>query len=350
MGGNPDRFKFLKRQDLNNTMAKIIQNNRQVNIPPKKVLSNFPLDKLAQLTPAPSINSFESTRLTLKKRAKAKFFTNSYTMALASLKSGLQKSYNNTVYGCSTYLEQKGNKITGHYCNNRWCVVCNRIRTAKLINGYGRILTDLPDKQFVSLTVPNVNATELRATIKEMTYTFQLITKAFRKQGVYVIGLRKLECTYNPITRLYHPHFHFIIKGVDVAKKVVCEWLKRYPKASFKAQDIKPTYSNKGSIMELFKYFSKIITKDEVNVYALDKIFTAMQGLRVYQPLGIKKVSEEVEEVIAEIVTDLKEAETTWRWEQNDWIDVNTGECLTGYTPDDAMLTLVNKKIKVLRE
>ena len=301
------------------------------------------LDKLAQLVPfAPVVNP-KNTVQTLGKRAKAKYFTNSYTKKLATLKSPLQKSYNNTVYGCSNLLTQTGNKLTSHYCNNRWCVVCNRIRTAKQINGYKPPLEKLNDKQFVTLTIPNVSGETLRETIKDMTKTFQNIMKQFHKKKISFVGLRKLECTYNDKQNNFHPHFHCIIEGKEIAGLLLNEWLKRYLSSVKEAQHIRP--ADDGSILEMFKYFAKILTDGVVYVNALDVIFQAMRNLRVYQPFGIHKVSEEIEELQAQTIEDLKKAEKSWSWIDNDWVDKTTGEMLTGYEPDDTMKRII-KNIK----
>jgi hypothetical protein len=176
-----------------------------------------------------------------------------------------------------------------------------------------------------------------------MTHQFQLILKEFRKDKVKVIGLRKLECTYNPIRNDFHPHFHLLVSGKHIAEQIVLDWLKRYPTANRKAQDIRK--ADNGSVMELFKYFSKIITNKSIHVNALDTIFQAMRGLRVYQPIGIKKVSEEIEEIDSQIYEELEKAEKVWDWIDIDWIDTNTGECFTGYTPDDRIKQLVEKNI-----
>jgi len=300
-----------------------------------------PLDKLAQLTPCTCSDNSINTVKTLQKRAKAKYLTNAYTIQLAKLKTPLQKSYNNTIYGCSNLLEQTDNKIKGHYCKNRWCIVCNRIRTAQLINGYKAVLENLPERYFVTLTVPNVKAEILRSTIKEMTQTFQNVRKCLQKKKIYIKGLRKLECTYNAIRGDFHPHFHFIVSGKANAEILLKEWLKRYPDANERGQNIRE--ANDGSFLELFKYFSKIITNKVIYIKALDIIFNSMQGLRVYQPLGIKKVSEEIEEIQTQIIEDLKSAEKIWTWIEgaNDWIDKETGECLTNYEPDEFTKTLI---------
>ena len=305
----------------------------------KKTISEGSLDKLAQLSPPEN----ENTLLSLRKRAKAKFFTNSYTRALASLKSPLQKSYNNTIFGCANLLKQTDNKITGSYCNNRWCVVCNRIRTAKLINGYQKSLDELPDKHFVTLTIPNVSGQLLGATILLMIKKFTNLRKYLHKKGIKIVGLRKIECTYNPITNTFHPHFHLIVSTRMIAEIMQQEWLKRYPDAKEIAQDIRP--AENGYHLELFKYFTKIISKDAIYISALDCIFQSMKGLRVFQSMGIKKVTEEIEELQSQTIEDLKEAEKTWTWLDNDWIDYETGELLTNYKPEESMLRLIKEKL-----
>jgi hypothetical protein len=78
-----------------------------------------------------------------------------------------------------------------------------------------------------------------------------------------------------------------------------------------------------------------------------------MQGKRVYQPFGrIKKQAPDVKEDIGELITEeieeLKEADTTYIWVRpaHDYININTGELLTGYTPTETD----EKRIKSIRK
>jgi len=323
-----------------NFLTMQIYDKKRLNQPHK---NTFPLDKLAQLANHSNSDTYNGQNLAnLNKRARAKYMTNSYTVALASLKSPLQKSYNNTVYGCVTTILQKENKLTSTYCKNRWCLVCNRIRTAKLISGYLPQLENIDNKYFVTLTIPNVTGAELRKSIQGMTKTFQVINKSFAYQDNKLVGIRKLECTYNPIRGDFHPHFHLLIQGKENAEILLTDWLKRYPQARIQGQDIRK--ADNSSVYELFKYFTKIISNKAIYIQPLDIIFQAMRNLRVYQSFGIQMISDEIEELQSELYTDIIKCDKIWTWLEQDWIDFETGELLTGYIPDESLIKIMKNK------
>jgi plasmid rolling circle replication initiator protein Rep len=288
------------------------------------------LDKLAQLRKT----VFEK----LKKRAKSKFITVGFIYDLINIHSPLEKSYWNTIHCVENlFYNPENNKITGKYCNNRWCLVCNRIRTAKLLNGYMGEISKFQDKTFLTLTIPNVQDNVLEDSIKEMARNFrEILNNVARKQKIKIDGIRKIECTYNLTRNDFHPHYHVLIDGREKAEFMQREWLKRYPDANIKAQDIRPADDN--SIKELFKYFTKIVSKTDRNskneypvlIEPLDKINIAFYGKRVFQSFGkVKKQSEEVEEIQAEDIGSILEG-NIWEWvqDQSDWVS-EYGECLT---------------------
>lgn len=307
----------------------------------RPISAPFLLDTLAQLaTPAPD-KGLRGGKSVLLKRARSKYITNNITLKLADLDNARKKSYYNTFH-CCRQMVQQGKKVTSKYCNNRWCLTCNRIRTAKLVNGYMKpLLQEMEDKYFVTLTIPNVPAEMLSETLDTMHSTFRAIMKTFEKQekrsvGIKkrLVGIRKLETTFNPAAGTFHPHYHNVVEGKETAEALVDEWLKRYPDANRAAQNVKP--ADAGSVMELFKYFTKIATNKVVHIQALDTIIAAMRGRRVFQAMGIKKnVSEDIEELRSQIYADLEEREAFWTWIEggSDWVDGSTGEMLTGYVP-----------------
>lgn len=312
------------------------------------------LDKLVQLSPRgdgeADFQLNKSTgvedRRALLKRARSKYFTNAIVSCLVALDSPLKSKYVNTL-NCCTTLTKRGEKVTGNYCKNRWCMVCNRIRTAQLIKKYSPVLQEWENKCFVTLTVPNIKGKRLRRELERMQYQLKLIRQKFHKRKVKFSGVRKLEVTYNPNRDDYHPHYHFIIEGEEVGRELLREWLERFPEAKRKAQDVRE--ADNETVMELFKYFTKVITPTskavsgvEVNgqiIYpaALDVIFQSVRGLRTYEHFGFKVAKEEGEEEVEEgkEVSGEEVEVSVYQWEQSghDWVNKETGEVLTGYAP-----------------
>lgn len=301
------------------------------------------LDKLAQLAQAP-IDGHSKGVKNLQKKARSKFLTNALTVRLLAINSPLHKSYTNTLY-CASTMVQKGKTLTSSYCGNRWCIQCNRIRTAKLLNGYFDALQALQDPQFVTLTIPNVSGDILRYTIEKMQYTaYSLIHKwQSRHKENKINGVRKIECTYNPSSHTFHPHFHIIVGKKEHAQYIVDQWLKAFPTAQKIAQDIRPCTSQQ-SILELFKYFTKVLTnKHEFYATQMDVIFQAMRRKRVYQPFGnIHPVIEAIEDIQAEEYENLVDDDRVWVWFEHDWVDEETGECLSGYKPSAPFNSLID--------
>ena len=304
-------------------------------------------------------DSTTGTRENYRKRCKAKFSQNRLIQSLIKLDSPLRGRYEQTQF-CSWTLLQNGNTLTAKYCKQRWCKVCNRNRTGKLIAGYEKEILAMPDPQFVTLTVPNVPAEKLRETMQEMLADVRRIQDLRRKNKQPLIkAIRKLECTYNVDSNTYHPHFHFIVHNWYQAYDLVNAWLKRHSDAIWKGQDIKPATKP----IELFKYFAKLTSKSKTDTItikgkkiirdewhypqALDIIFQAIDGIRIIQPMGgIKIINDDLEDVeaIEMEAGEITEDKTLWKWTRIetepgkytfDWVDIFTGEMLTEYIPTD---------------
>lgn len=335
-------------------------------------------------------------RKTLRKRARRKYLTDGYIGALVDAaklneESSLTKSYWNTYHCARTLTLQSDGNITGAYCKNRWCLVCNAIRTAQLIKRYGETLDGWPDKYFVTLTIPNVEAENLPHALDLMSDLFLKCKETLKKRGQRgqcpaFEGLRKLEVTYNPERNDFHPHYHVIVSTKEAARQLYNLWLKGWTKKRWnkggaiygrsyadiygelspKAQDLKPATQN--ATLELFKYFTKVIQgsgKAGRVVYAdaLDKIFNAVKGKRVFQPFGFTtpevELTAEEKQAAVEGAEPYALAEYTWDKEKTDWaidglaVDPETGEVieaaeqLTGYTPGDALKDLIETKILI---
>lgn len=285
----------------------------------------------------------------LIKRAKAKYSQKDLMKYMSRMDTPFAAKYQNTI-SCSSFIFQDGNVLTSRYCKNRWCKICNRIRTAKLLKGYSDVILQMDQPQFVTLTIQNVLVENLQASIKEMLKTVKLIQDLRRKKKQVLLRcIRKLECTYNATENTYHPHFHFIIEGKQAANDLLSAWVNRYPDhiVNIKGQDIRPA----DKPIELFKYFAKLTAKHESDTFsfvgdkvirneyhypeALDLIFRCIENFRVIQTMGgIRMVKDDIEEVDAQEYKDIKIKRTLWLYHINDWFDTYTNETLTGYVPN----------------
>ena len=276
----------------------------------------------------------------LLKRARSKYLSYGLSVNLKQNNpdSPLNKSYFGSML-CSGIMRQEGQKLITTYCKQRWCAVCNRIRTAKAISGYLPVIRCLDDLYFVTLTKKTVKAIDLKESIDLMNKTWRQITNTVIRKKTLFQGVRKAECTIRP-NNLYHYHFHIIISGKHNAEWLVKNWLKRMGDlADGKAQDCRK--ADEQSLKEIFKYFTKLTASDkqgERKLYdysRMDVIFQAMRNRRVFQPFGgLRILSEDIEDINGQDFECLEEAEQVWKWHSEDWIN-DLGECLTGYKPSE---------------
>jgi hypothetical protein len=317
---------------------------------PSKEGGRLVLDTSEQLPPD-TTQAFNPK--TLEKRARAKFITNIVAFPLSKLRSPLEKAYKLTER-CSSQLTETPGKLTGLYCGCRWCLVCSRIRTARLITGYMPAIEAMEEKWFLTLSRPNVTAAALEEEIQYYLSTARLIQRHLReKRKLKYSSLRKIECTYNDEANTYHPHFHFIFDSQEAAQAYLDQWLDRNPTALLnKGNQLKKADNN--SCMELFKYFTKVVSKTKtrnkadqavsnyrIHLGALDTMFVAMRAVRTFQPCGvIKAVSEEIE---PEQALESGRAEVNFhKWMGHDWVNEATEQLLTGYVPAPGIQDIEN--------
>lgn len=280
-----------------------------------------------------------------KRRALAKVINTAFIYDLIDLKNENQDKYWDT-WHCSNRIEKEGKTLKSKYCGNRWCVICNRIRTAKAINHYIEEFFKMKDPQFVTLTQISCKEWELKDTIDFMIKDVGNIVRNGRtRYGLDIKALRSLECNYNEETDTYNPHFHILVDGEEVANFIKEKWVKQRKDLRDPKQQVIKT-ADENSFLELVKYCTKFIGKDgKFNAYALDKIYSAMKGRRLLQPIGIKKHTpasiEEIEGIQSQEVDFLEEGFQVFTWDKEsaDWVSPD-GEVLADFEP-----TLKQKKI-----
>lgn len=239
---------------------------------------------LKKITKLKALNRFISSRL---------YYNNP--------ESPLRKGYRNSIH-CQGVLTVNDGTITSAYCKNRWCPICNRNKTAELINKYLPTLDKEIELYFITLTRPNVSGDALKCEIEDILSILRKILNSYTSRKFInkgVIGIRKLECTYNAESNTFHPHFHLLVSDREFSKYIRDRWLKLNSTAKRIAQKVKKADGKKGTYLEIFKYFTKLLAKDKATnkVYFdpinMDIIFKAMKGHRVFQPIGKLKAIQD---------------------------------------------------------
>ncbi len=273
------------------------------------------------------------SRQNLTRRNQSKFLTNRLMFHLMKLGSGNESRYRDTYY-CSNTILVDGGVAKSKFCKRRWCTICNRIRTADLVQKYMPTVDSWQDKRFLSLTVKNMPRENLSFSLNKMQADFVKIKDNLRKNyNTKLVGIRKLEITYNRQADEYHPHFH-LITSRDHSDFIINKWLEHNPTAKIDCQDSRP--ANKDSCFELFKYFTKLTSnssKDKtITAEALDTIFSSVDGRRTFQTFGFipHKIMTPVEyqESGAEQIVDLEEFH--WNKTIHNWMS-KEGELLTDF-------------------
>lgn len=287
------------------------------------------------------------------KKARKKYFSFGLAINLAhkNPESPLYHSYINTLACAKNLVVDENGKAHSKYCKNRWCPLCQSIRIAKLIDGYKSQLEQYPELYFVTLTRPTVPADGLKEQREKMYSAFTKIrtSKVFRKNDFS--GIRKAECTIRPNGH-YHFHFHVLVNSKEAADYIVRRWLELNPESNKDAQDIRKVDKSDGSMLEIFKYFTKLIAKLKnedgteqayISYTRLNVIFEFMRGQRVFQPFGsLRPVEEDFDEDELEADLDIEQANSLWKWSMSDWYNIDTGELLTGYEPASKLVDLLS--------
>jgi hypothetical protein len=310
---------------------------------------------------------------TLKGRAKRKVITQAMVLGLldAHNNKGLdgewRKSYWNT-YHCQGRVFTAEQKLHGTYCKNRFCTLCCSIRKAVIINQYLPVINTWTEAHFVTLTIKAVRAKTLHPALRSILRCFRWITDKHRKRykrgkGIELKGIKSLECNFNPERKTYNPHLHLIVENKEMADILIADWLQYWgPKWTAKiAQHSRKVENTERDLIEIIKYGSKIFTEPDVSnkmkgrgnpkiyVSALDNIFKAMRGLRIFERFGfnLPKASKPTPEN-SKVVQEYDE----WNFKAThfDWLNTENNKRLSDFKPVSELIHLLNNNIDISLE
>lgn len=319
--------------------TQVYSDNFQLRTPPcgcTRPEKSKPLDKSKQLTKICSesknaLSDLSPQQLSDRKhwhsKQENKTISDHIAYSLLSVtdeSDPMRKAYLRTL-SCSKEVIIENGTPTTIYCGNRWCMTCNRIRTAVNIDGYYKPVKAMKNPQFVTLTFRSIPTDQLSDKIEDPFKAWRKIMQAanyrYKKtnQVKYKLsGVRKVEANYNPHQDWFNVHFHVIIDGESSANWLVDRWMQTMRKMGHKvdrsAQDIEKVAQAGKALKELFKYVTKVFTgvsksrskrstKEDfkrLSFYpdAMHQFFTAMRGKRSIQPFGgIRKVEDDPDKI-----------------------------------------------------
>jgi hypothetical protein len=302
----------------------------------------------------------------VQRRARCKLITQTTMLQLidvAKEKGAMDrvKAYWNT-YHCQNIIFTSKGKMYAPHCKNKFCTYCCGIRKAELINKYLPVLQTWDEPHFVTLTVKAVKAGQLQKIIKGLNRAIRLIISKYRKKaqrqsGIKLIGLKTIECNFNPKNRTYNPHLHLIVPNKQMADILVDEWLRiwtnKYTHRG--AQHYRKVEDKEKDLIEVIKYEAKIFTEPDgkkkggkkgtakIYVRALDHIYAAMKGIRLIDRFGFN--APKAEKVKGE--SRLTEDYMQWEYDlkSRDWLNEEHECTLTAFVPDHELESLLELNI-----
>lgn len=300
---------------------------------------------------------------TIQGRAKRKMIGQVLSLSLIDVARGKEndemiKALWNT-HHCQSRLITVGDRYYGQYCKNRFCPLCCSIRKARIINSYYPEMKTWQSPVFLTLTVKAVKRHRLRPLMAKMTERFIQIVSKYRKRdqrgnATKLIGVRSLECNFNPDTKTYNPHFHIIAANQAIADILKAEWLNiwKYPWTISQAQFSRPVQNLECDLIEIIKYGTKILPdadfkpkrqgKGQKKIYikAQYNIYEAMKGFRIFERFGFNRPkTEQAKPMGQRVVTEFNE----WHF-LGDYFDWQHGEnelVLSGYQPSQSLKDLL---------
>jgi plasmid rolling circle replication initiator protein Rep len=209
---------------------------------------------------------------------------------------------------CGTFIglsEDEEYIVQANFCKLRCCPVCNKRNSVKKWHAVKSIAEELnqsikPIWLFLTLTVENVPASNLNATIDSLMQSINRLFSRSKWRRIILGYFRSLEITFNSTANTYHPHFHILLavpsdyfENDDIFISSY-EWRRMWEQsarldyvAQVHIEQVKSDTDISGAIAEVAKYAVKMAEIAKVSETALKTILTAIKGRRLISYGGI---------------------------------------------------------------
>ena len=107
--------------------------------------------------------------------------------------------------------------IKAYFCKDRMCPACQKRRSLVVFHQVKDVCLSLQNQYkstrylLLTLTVPNVSASDLSDEIKKMNKAWSSLSRKVEFKKAVWGWFKALEVTYNKKSNTYHPHFHILL-------------------------------------------------------------------------------------------------------------------------------------------
>ena len=219
------------------------------------------------------------------------------------------KRLNRQIFCTNAIILLEDGSLVSHYCGQKTCYVCNKIRMIKFIKKYLEGIKSERFKYFLTLTIKNPSEVNLKSKIEQFYKFFQnsYLKKHPRYKGLnkMIKMIRSFEFTLNSRSKSYHIHLHILLAGEnksevnEYGELLIKYWKKYFNEDGEVSDDAQYLKEMKKSEIENFKYMTKLDDINSENIYMLYKILKVLTRRRLFMAKNIKPIKLEQDTEIA---------------------------------------------------
>lgn len=169
-------------------------------------------------------------------------------------------------------------------CKSKLCPICSKRRAAAVFHRVTTAVKKMNSARFVTLTLKSTEA-PLREQLIRLRKCFAEFRRSTLWKKSVTAGIYTLEITYNPTTKLWHPHIHIIADGSYVHQKTLSTaWLRQTGDSSI--VHIRKIHDASAAATYVSKYVAKTIDPKGIPDDALLEWITEVRSIRFVQTFG----------------------------------------------------------------
>lgn len=176
-------------------------------------------------------------------------------------------------------------KVLTNHCGDRLCLVCSKLKAARIADALHEHCKEKPRLRFLTLTLANTSK-GLADSLDRLYRHFKSLRNTDWWEDHVTGGVAFLEIKYSEKARRWHPHFHLIVEGSFIPQAELQEAWKGITHDSF-IVDVRACHDSEKAASYAAKYAGKPMTNTFAgNPDLLDEATVALKGRRLFFCFG----------------------------------------------------------------